>query len=239
MLIIPAIDIQNGDVVRLFQGRLNKRIYSRDPVKIARHWKTQGAKLIHLIDLDGASYGILRNLEAVKEIIRAAQIPVEVGGGIRRVPDIKTLLKEGAWRVILGTKAAEDKSFLKRALDEFGEKIIVSIDAQKNKVLIKGWRAQSKVRNVLTFASIIRELGFKELIYTDILKDGSLKGPDIPGIKRLLEKSGLSVIASGGISSLNDIRRLKVLEKQGLKGIIIGKALYEGKFTLSEALKLT
>jgi phosphoribosylformimino-5-aminoimidazole carboxamide ribotide isomerase len=237
MLIIPAIDIQDGCVVRFVQGRLNKKIYSRDPLKTAKHWVKQGAKFIHVVDLDGAIYGKTDNLGIVKEIARNVAIPIEFGGGIRDMGSIKTLLNSGINRVILGTKAVEDIIFLKKAFKVFNNKIIVSIDA--NFVLIKGWRASSKGKGVFEFANTLKKIGFKELIYTDTLKDGTLKGPNIKGIRNLIKKTGLKVIASGGISSLDDIYRLTLLEDIGVIGIIIGKALYEGKFTLTAALKLS
>ena len=239
MLIIPAIDIKDGCVVRFVQGRLDKKIYSRDPVKTARHWQRQGAELIHIVDLDGASSGRPKNLDIVKEIAKIVDVPIQFGGGIRNIARIKTFLDYGVWRVVLGTKAAQDKGFLKQVFKKFKDKIIVSIDAKDARVLTAGWRKSQANTDVLKFGRYLKEIGFKRVIYTDVCRDGTLKGPNIKGIKSLLEETGLSIIASGGISSLDDIRRLKLLEKKGLAGVIIGKALYEGKFTLSEALKLS
>lgn len=238
MLIIPAIDIQNGCVVRLVQGKRDKKVYSRDPLKTAKHWVQGGAKILHIVDLDGAYSGKPKNLEAVKEITRNVDVPIQFGGGVRDGGTIKKLLGCGIYRVVLGTKAIEDKNFLKKAFKQFKQKIIISIDAKANQVLIKGWQASSKGSDALAFASALKEMGFKELIYTDTLKDGTLSGPNIKGIKTLLKETGMKIIASGGISSLNDVYKLKLLEKKGLLGIIIGKALYEGKFTLPQALKI-
>jgi phosphoribosylformimino-5-aminoimidazole carboxamide ribotide isomerase len=238
MLIIPAIDLQDGCVVRLVQGKSNKKVYSRDPLKTARHWIKQGAKILHVVDLDGASFGIPRNLAAVKEIVQNIEAPVQFGGGVRDIETIRTLLKLGIQRIVLGTKAVSDKVFLKKAFSEFGERIIVSIDAKENSIQIKGWQSSDKNMDVLTFAAVLKDIGFKQMIYTDTLKDGTLSGPNIRGIKSLIKEAGLNIIASGGISSLEDLRKLKKLEKQGLAGVIIGKALYEGRFTLSQALKL-
>lgn len=238
MLIIPAIDIKDGNVVRFVQGRLNKKVYSKDPVKTASHWVRQGAKLIHVIDLDGAITGIPRNLNIVKEIVRKQSVPVQFGGGVRTIETVRKLLNYGIWRVILSTKAVEDKIFLKKAFKEFKEKIIISIDAKNDRIFIKGWQISSRGSNVITFSRALKEIGFKQLIYTDVSKDGALKGPNIRGIKKLLKESKMSIIASGGISSLDDIRKLKTLEKRGLQAVIVGKALYEGRFTLKEALKL-
>lgn len=239
MLIIPAIDIKDGCVVRYVQGRLDKKVYSRDPVKTARHWVKQGAKLIHVVDLDGAFSGKPRNLGAVKDILKSVDVPIEFGGGVRSAAIIKDLLGSGVHRVILGTMAAQNKDFLKGVLKKFKERVVVSIDTKAGRVLTKGWQAAHGNTEALKFALSLKTMGFKEVIYTDILKDGTLKGPNIQAVKGLLKETGLRVIASGGISSLNDIRRLKLLEKKGVIGIIIGKALYEGRFTLTEALKLS
>jgi len=237
MLIIPAIDLRGGRVVRLFQGKFDQeKIYSKDPVKVAKHWARQGAKFLHIVDLDGASSGVSKNLEVLKEIITQVGVPLEFGGGVRSMETISGLLGMGVERVVLGTRAVNEAKFLKKAWKKFGEKIIVSIDARGEKVLTQGWnRAASKT--TLDFAKELKEVGFKQLIYTDVSRDGALAGPNIPGIKELISKTGLNVIASGGVADLKDLVKLKSLQKKGLSGVIIGKALYEGKFTLAEALK--
>jgi len=238
MLIIPAIDLRGGRVVRLFQGKFNQeKVYSSDPVKVAKHWARQGAKFLHIVDLDGASSGEPKNLEVLKEIVTQVDLPVEFGGGVRSMETISRLLALGVQRVILGTKAAADEEFLKKARKKFGEKIIVSIDAKNGKVLTQGWN-RKVAKTTLDFAKDLKKIGFKQIIYTDISKDGTLAGPNIPGIKELLKLTGLKIIASGGVSDLKDLVKLKQLKKQGLFGVIIGKALYEGRFTLVEALKL-
>lgn len=239
MLIIPAIDLKDGCVVRYVQGYLDKKIYSRDPVKTAKHWAKQGAKLIHVVDLDGAFSGKPKNLDALKQIVKAVEVPVQFGGGVRNATMIEKLLDSGVRRVILGTKAAQDKDFLKKALKKFKGGIIVSIDTKSDRVLTKGWKASHGNTDTLKFANALKDMGFKEVIYTDVLKDGTLKGPNIKSINNLMKVTGMKVIASGGVSSLSDIQRLKLLEKKGLTGVIVGKALYEGRFTLSEALKLS
>lgn len=238
-MIIPAVDLQDGCVVRFVQGRLNKKIYSRDPVKTAKHWARQGAKMIHVVDLDGANTGVAKNIGLAQEIAKTVDIPVQFGGGVRTLETIKTLLDAGVSRVILGTKAIQDKGFLQKAFKEFRDNIIVSIDARDGQVFVQGWQAAASVKvDAQEFARTLKEIGFRQAIYTDISKDGTLKGPNIIDTKRLL-KTGLAIIASGGVSSLEDIQKLKVLENDGLAGIIVGKALYEGKFTLSQALKFT
>lgn len=238
MLIIPAIDIKDGCVVRFVQGKLDRKVYSLDPLKTARHWVRQGARLIHVVDLDGAISGRPKNLDMLKKIAQGLDVGIQFGGGIRNIETIKELLNWGIQRVVLGTKAIEDRSFLKKAFKTFGDKIIVSVDAKGDSVLIRGWQVHTKTTNVLDFISHLKEMGFKSLIYTDVLKDGTLKGPNIKNIKTLLKQTQMKVIASGGISTFDDVYRLKLLEKYGLLGIIIGKALYEGRFTLPQVLKI-
>jgi len=237
MLIIPAIDLRAGKVVRLFQGKFNReKIYSSDPVKIAKHWARQGAQFLHIVDLDGALKGTPKNLQAVKEISAKVGIPFEFGGGVRSIEMISKLLELGAQRVVLGTKAASDPAFLRKAKKKFGEKIIISIDAKDGKVFTRGW-SLTGAKTALDFSAEIKKAGFKQLIYTDISRDGTLSGPNIKGIKELLEETGLKIIASGGVSCLEDLVKLKKLEKKGVIAVIVGKALYEGRFTLAEALK--
>ncbi|MCG2713691.1 MAG: 1-(5-phosphoribosyl)-5-[(5-phosphoribosylamino)methylideneamino]imidazole-4-carboxamide isomerase [Candidatus Omnitrophica bacterium] len=238
MLIIPAIDLRNGLVVRLFQGKFNsEKVYSRDPLKVAKHWAKQGAQFLHIVDLDGASSGTIKNLSVIKEIVHKVGVPLEFGGGVRSMETISELLNLGIQRVVLGTRAANDAQFLKKAWKKFGEKIIVSIDVLKTKVLTQGWNSSAS-KTILDFTKELKEVGFKQLIYTDISRDGALSGPNISGIKELLKATGLNVIASGGVSNLEDLLKLKKLEKKGVVAAIVGKALYEGKFTLVEALKI-
>jgi len=239
MLIIPAIDLKDGCVVRFVQGHKDKKVYSKDPIKTARHWWRAGSRLIHIVDLDGAATGIPSNLDMVKQIAKTIATPIQFGGGIRKVEMIKKLLEAGIYRIVLGTKAIEDKAFLKKVFHDFKERVIVSIDTREGNILIKGWQSTSGKSDTLGFIHSLKEIGFKRFIYTDVSKDGTLNGPNIKDLKMLLKETGMKIIASGGISSLNDISRLKLMEKQGLEGIIIGKALYEGRFTLSQALKLT
>jgi phosphoribosylformimino-5-aminoimidazole carboxamide ribotide isomerase len=237
MLIIPARDLQGGCVVRLLQGKTNKKIYSRQPLKVARNWARQGAKMLHVVDLDAAFGRKSRNLPTVKKIAAISGVPVEFGGGVRTLQDIEQLLAIGVKRVILGTKAACDEGFLKVALRKFKTRLIVSIDAKRDSVMVSGWKKPGQKKGVLNFALSLKKLSVKGIIYTDTLRDGTLSGPNIAAIKSLLKKSGLKIIASGGVSRLSDIAKLKKMEKKGLVGVIIGKALYEGKFTLGQALR--
>lgn len=237
MLIIPAIDLKDGCVVRLRQGKAeDKTIYSFDAVKIARQWKAQGAGLIHIVDLDGAFSGRPKNISLVKKILKSIDTRIEFGGGVRNLATIKALLDLGVYRVALGTRAIEDPVFLTEAFKKFKNKIIVSIDAQSGRMKTKGWKKDSKEKDLISFARSLGKIGFKRLIYTDTLKDGTLTGPDIKGVTEILKKTGLKVIASGGVSSLGDLVKLSKLERYGLEGVIVGKALYEGRFTLKEAL---
>jgi len=237
MLIIPAIDLQEGCVVRLTEGAYNKKIYSRDPAKTAKHWQRQGAQFLHVVDLDGAFSGKPKNLAGLKAIIKAVDLPVEFGGGVRDIDTIGTLLTWGVNRVVLGTKAAQDNAFLKKACARFKEGVIVSIDAKAGQVMTKGWKAASG-RSVFEFIESLRAMGQQEIIFTDVTRDGTLRGPGILEIKKIISQTKIKVIASGGVSCLEDIRKLSLLKNKGLSGIIIGKALYEGRFTLAQALRL-
>lgn len=240
MFIIPAIDIKDSSVVRLTQGRFSdKKVYSKDPVKTAKHWVMQGAQMIHVVDLDGALSGEPVNLAVVKDILKNVDVKLEFGGGVRSIELIEELIGAGVYRVALGTKAVEDRNFLKKASVRFADKIIISIDVKKSLIQVKGWNKDFKGEDVFSFGKSLKDdFGIKQVIYTDVSKDGTLTGPNIAGIKSFIKNTGLEVIASGGISSLDDIRRLKNLERKGISGVIVGKALYEGKFTLSEALKI-
>ncbi|MCU0665773.1 MAG: 1-(5-phosphoribosyl)-5-[(5-phosphoribosylamino)methylideneamino]imidazole-4-carboxamide isomerase [Candidatus Omnitrophica bacterium] len=237
MLIIPAIDIKDGAVVRLLQGKFDKKtVYSKDPLKTAKHWQKQGASVIHIVDLDGANSGQSVNLPIVKEIVKNTEVKIEFGGGLRSLRAIEAILDAGIWRVVLGTRAAEDKEFLKGAFSNFKDKVIVSVDAKDGEVLTRGWEKHSGI-TVLDFVAQLKAIGFKNLIFTDTSKDGMLKGPNLKAVKELLKKSGLKIVASGGITALSDLVKLRALEKDGVEAVIIGKALYEGKFTLQQALR--
>jgi phosphoribosylformimino-5-aminoimidazole carboxamide ribotide isomerase len=238
MLIIPAIDLKDGNVVRLYQGKGDEKVYSRNPVVVARHWQKQGAKLVHVVDLDGAFQGEPKNLVSLKNIVNAVNVPIEFGGGVRTKETLRKVFAIGVERVVLGTKAAEDDNFLREVFAEFKDKVIVSIDARDDRVLTEGWQSARQGLSAIDFASKLEELGFSKIIYTDTSKDGTLRGPNLEGIRSILKNTGLAVIASGGISSLQDLVKLKELDKKRIVGVIVGKALYEGKFTLAEALKL-
>lgn len=238
MHVIPAIDLQDGCVVRYVQGKLGKTIYSKDPVKTARHWVKQGATLLHVVDLDGAFTGKPANIPIVKAIVKDTGVPVQCGGGIRNRQVAAELIDAGVQRIILGTKAVQDEKFLDKMVSLFGDKVAVSVDANNDQVMTSGWRETADNVDLITFIRFLKEKGLAEIIYTDTSKDGTLKGPSVRNVKRILSETKIRLIVSGGVSSVEDIRKLKEFEKDGVLGVIVGKALYEGKFTLPEALKI-
>ena len=234
MEIIPAIDLRNGKCVRLYQGDYSREtVFSEDPAAMAVHWQAQGATRLHLVDLDGAEKGKLGNTSAIEEIVRAVQLPIQLGGGIRKLETAERLLGLGIQRVILGTAAVEDPSLVEKACRRFGEGVIISIDARDGYVATRGWQQ----RTAITASELVERmavLGARRFIYTDIVRDGTLTGPNYEAIAELLSKTSLPIIASGGISSLSHLERLAQL---GVEGAIVGRALYAGSINLKEALR--
>ena len=238
MLIIPAIDIIGGKVVRLEKGDFNKeKVYSDDPVQIACNWEEKGAELLHIVDLDGAREGKIKNQDTITMIMRNIKVPCEIGGGIRDKSDIEYFLENGAKRVVLGTRAFEDPRYLEELISEFREKIVVGVDFSGNKVVKKGWQETTGL-SPMFIVQEMQKMGVKTIVVTDISVDGTLKGPKIERLKQILNTVEISVIASGGISSLEDIKKLKEIKNKNLEGVIIGKALYEGRVDLKEAIKI-
>ena len=238
MLIIPAIDLKDGRVVRYTKGRLNKKVYSSDPVSVALDWQDQGAKFLHLVDLDGAFCGRQKNLKVIKKIVKKINIPAEAGGGIRDVSAIKKVIDCGVQRVILGTRAIEDIDFLSQAIEEFGQKIALGLDASGQRLGLRGWKKTAHI-SLKDYLRKLKNLNLKTVIYTDISRDGTLSGINLPAIKKVLNASQIDFIVSGGVSSLADIKKLASLDCVNLKGVIVGKALYEKRFSLREAIALT
>ncbi len=235
--VIPAIDIRMGRVVRLTQGAAEREtVYFDSPLEAARMWVTQGADFIHVVDLDGAIEGELKNLSIIKEIANKTEAKIEVGGGIRDENTIKDLFTSGVAKVVIGTKALDEK-FLSDMVKKFGERIVVGIDAKCGFVHTKGWLFKTKTKAV-DLVKRIADIGVKMVNYTDISRDGMLEGPDINSLKSILSAAKIDVIAAGGISGIEDVKRLKALEREGLKGMIIGKALYEKTIDLKEAIKV-
>lgn len=238
MLIIPAVDIRKGRCVRLLQGRKDREIvYSDDPISMARRWEELGGELIHVVDLDGAFEGRPGNMDIIKRMIASLRIQVEVGGGIRDIETIEEYITGGAGRVILGTVALEDPGFIEDVCARFPGRIAVGIDARDGYAAIKGWTEVTQEK-----ASILVKrfdgIGISAIIYTDIKRDGMLVGPNIKAIKELASSTDIPVIASGGVSGIEDINRVLDIEKYGVTGIIAGKALYDGALDFQEAVKM-
>lgn len=228
MLLLPAIDLMDRQVVRLRRGlAAEKVIYSNDPVAIAKRWEDAGADWLHLVDLDAAFHGEPKNLPCVESICAAVNLPCQLGGGLRSLENISAAFDSGVRRVIIGTKAYQSTDFLKEACQEFGgERIAVGIDAKDGLVAVKGW-TETTSRRAVDLALHAQEAGAETVIYTDIATDGMLEGPNYSAVRELLDLLDCNLIASGGVSSSDDILRLAAMP--GLYGAIIGKALYEGK----------
>lgn len=238
MLVIPAIDIRHGRCVRLYQGKEDQEtVYWKNPVEMAGTWVSRGAKRIHIADLDGAFLGKPVNLAALEQMKKSVSVPLQIGGGYRTLADIEGALQAGASRVILGTAAVYNPTMVTEAIDKFGEAIAVSIDVSEDFVTISGWKEISTVK-FQDLARRMLDMGVKTLLFTDTRKDGTLSGPNIPGIRIFLQAArGAEVIVSGGISTLEDVMQLRGLESEGLKGVVIGKALYDHHLTLQDAMQ--
>lgn len=233
MILFPAIDIRDGKCVRLIQGDYDQEIiYNDSPTAMALEWEKQGADYIHVVDLDGAKTGNSLNREAIQGIAKNVSIPVQVGGGIRTMEIIDAHIASGVSRVIIGTAAIQDKPFLKQAVEKYGDKIAVSIDARKGFVATDGWTETSDVLAVDLLIEL-EVIGVKTVIYTDILKDGMMQGPNFNELEMMDNASSIDIVASGGVSTEEDIIQLRKLD---LYGAIIGKALYEGKISLEKIL---
>ncbi|WP_110461659.1 1-(5-phosphoribosyl)-5-[(5-phosphoribosylamino)methylideneamino]imidazole-4-carboxamide isomerase [Ruminiclostridium sufflavum] len=234
MIIYPAIDIINGKCVRLQQGSYSDvTIFGDSPLEMAMKWEGLGAQFLHLVDLDGARSGSSENGELIRQIAGKLTIPVQLGGGIRSLDTIEGIISSGVNRVILGTSAVNDPEMLKLAIKEYKERIVAGIDAKDGMVAIHGWEKTSDFTAV-DFARKIEALGVKTIIYTDIARDGMLKGPNLEAMSEMASSVGIDVIASGGVSCLKDITNLKCT---GVSGVIVGKALYTGNIDLKEAIE--
>ena len=242
MQLYPAIDMKNGQCVRLRQGAFKDiTIYSDAPEKVAAHWQEKGASFLHLVDLDGALAGYSVNEEVIRRIADTVSIPIEIGGGIRSKealdgPEaVERMLDLGVRRVIIGTKAAEHPEFLRDMVRTFGEEAIVAgVDAKDGMVAVEGWEKVSSL-TASDLCLTMKEYGVRHIVYTDISRDGMLSGPNVEATRKLTEETGLDIIASGGVSCMED---LKCLHEAGIRGAIIGKALYENRIDLAEAVRL-
>lgn len=238
MLVIPAIDLRSQRVVRLLQGDFSKEtFYSGNPVETAKAWEAQGAKLLHIVDLDGALSGEPKHLGVVENIQKAITIPIEFGGGLRTDEAVERVLAKGIFRAIIGTRAYTDEEFLKRLLDKFKARIAISIDAAGETVVAGGWTYPTAIR-AIDLAKRIESLGVETIIYTNVLRDGTMEKPQLEPIERMLDAININIIVSGGVSSLQDIKDIKALDKANLYGVIAGRALYEGRLDLKEANRI-
>lgn len=238
MLIIPAIDLRDGQCVRLTQGRkADAKIYDGDPIEIAREFAAAGARMLHVVDLDGAfAESGSPNRAVARRIIEACGIAVQFGGGLRKLSDVQELLAYGAARVVVGTLVVESAELLARLVEDYGARIAVGIDARGGQVVTRGWERQENI-SAIELASRVAALGVARIIYTDVARDGMLQGINVEQTCEVARCSGLPVTASGGVSSLADIERLRMGCESGIDSVIVGKALYEKQFTLPEALR--
>ncbi|MHC1564005.1 MAG: 1-(5-phosphoribosyl)-5-[(5-phosphoribosylamino)methylideneamino]imidazole-4-carboxamide isomerase [Candidatus Hecatellaceae archaeon] len=236
MEVIPSVDIKNGECVKLVRGKPGSgRTISEDPLKVALEWERLGAKRLHLVDLDAALYGGRGNRDVVLEIIRKVSIPVEVGGGVRSIQDAGEILKAGARWVIFGTAAFRNPAAVYETVESYGaEKVIVAIDSAGGKVLVEGWTGYASA-SIFQALKTYERLGIYAFLYTDVAVEGTLEGVRLERVRRLVEASSQPIIYAGGVSSLEDIERLR---GAGVVGVVVGRALYDGRFTLKEAEKV-
>ena len=238
MLLIPAIDLRNGFCVRLLQGESDKEtVYSNDPAAMAITFEEAGAKRLHLVDLDGAFQGEGANISSIRSILKNVSIPVQIGGGLRTEEDIDRMLALGVSAVIVGTMAVKHPDVLEKLLKKYtDEQIILGIDARNRKVSIEGWKESTEIQDV-KFALRWKNSGIKRVVFTDISRDGMLSGPNLVALREMAQHTGLKIVASGGISSMEDLEQLKTLEPNGVDQAISGKAIYEGKIDINRVFK--
>lgn len=235
MLVIPAIDLKDGRCVRLRQGDMAaETVYSEDIVAVARNWQRCGASLIHVVDLNGAVGGEPKNLSQIEAVRKAVTVDVQVGGGIRTIETVRRYLKAGVSRVVLGTAALTDRAFLEQACTEFPRQVVLGLDARDGKVAVKGWTAVSETK-AIDLLREVRGLEIGAVIYTDIARDGMLNGPNLTALKEVVASSAFPVIASGGISHVEDLLAVRLLGPK-IEGAIVGKALYDGKLDYQSAV---
>ena len=238
MIVIPAIDLKDGKCVRLEQGLMERdTVYSDNPAATARHWQEEGGELLHIVDLDGAFAGVPKNRAVIEQIVAAIDIPSQLGGGIRDLATIEAYLALGLSRVIIGTAAQRNPQLVSAACQHFPGQIVVGIDAKNGMVAVQGWAEVTDV-TAIDLARRFEGDGVTAIIYTDITRDGMLQGPNLDATRQLAEAISIPVIASGGVSSLQDIRDLLAIERFGVAGVITGKAIYSGALDLREAVSL-
>lgn len=238
MEIIPAVDLRGGKVVRLIRGDFGReKTYSEAPEDVVLKWQLKGASLVHVVDLDGALTGRRKNIGSLKNICRVAKVPIQFGGGLRSIQAVEEVLRLGVSRVVLGTKAM-DLKLLKELIKRFHQKIAVGLDLRDGRIQVDGWKKQIHLVTPDSFCHEIERIGVQWLIFTDVSRDGTLLGPNMEGLQAILKMTSMNVIASGGISSLDDLKRLKSLFHPNFFGVIVGKALYEKCFELTDAIRL-
>jgi len=239
MIIIPAVDIKNGKCVRLFQGRFDaETVFSDDPAAMAERWEEEGAEIIHVIDLDGALEKSPQNLKSIQNIIERVAVPVQVGGGIRNEETAELYLDLGAKKVIIGTEAIRSPKFVKKACKAYPDQIIVGIDARNGMVAIEGWTETTRI-SAVDLARQFEDCGVAAINFTDIHRDGMQTGPNIEATRLIAEAVSIPVVASGGVSTIEDIKNLLPLEAVGVVGVITGRALYSGSLSLREAIDVS
>ena len=238
MIIFPAIDIRGGKCVRLEEGRFDREtVFAENPADAARRWVEAGSKWLHIVDLDGARAGKPVNLKVVEEIARAFDVQIQLGGGIRTAANVGEVLAAGVQRVILGSVAVKSPELVRQVCADYGERIVIGIDARGGEVAVEGWEKSGLVQ-VEELALRMKEAGASRIIYTDISRDGMLTGVNVEATLQLADKSGLKIIASGGVRGMEDIQALQPLTEHGVEGVIIGKALYTGVISLKDALRV-
>ncbi len=238
MIIFPAIDIRGGRCVRLTEGRFDKEtVFADNPAEMAEKWTKAGAEYLHVVDLDGALAGASRNLEAIKNILTVAKMPVQVGGGIRTLDNVEQLLFLGVTRVILGSVAVKNPTLVQEACAKFPGQVVAGVDARDGEVAVEGWGVSGGMQ-ALELAKRMAQAGVEHIIFTDIARDGKLSGVNVEETAHIAMSSGIKIIASGGVSSLDDITALKKYEDLGIEGCIIGKAIYTGTIDLVDALNI-
>lgn len=238
MLIIPAIDIKDGRCVRLFQGEMDKEtVYFDKPVNAARHWQEQGATFLHIVDLNGAVEGRPVHTREVAMICQETDLSVELGGGLRSAEAVEVALQLGIARVVIGTAAYDSAEFVRALCEKFPQKIVVGIDARNGKMAVKGWKETTSM-DAVELAKRCEAAGAARIIYTDINRDGTREGPNIDETRKIARAVKIPIIASGGVATLDDIRTLKTLAKEGVEGVIVGRALYANAFSLADAIAI-
>jgi phosphoribosylformimino-5-aminoimidazole carboxamide ribotide isomerase len=238
MVIIPAVDLLEGQAVRLLQGDpRRKTIFSPDPVMVVKHWVEQGARRIHVVDLDGSLAGRPRNRELIQEMVRVAQVPVQLGGGIRDLETARAYLEAGVDRVVMGTVAVENPKLVREACRLWPGRVAVAIDAREGRVTVRGWTMDTPLRAV-DLARSLEEMGVAAFIHTDVSRDGMRRGLNLEAVVELARAVKVPLIASGGVGSIEDIRGLARVAREGIEGVIVGRALYEGALDLREASRV-